>query len=32
MGLQMPLFSVDGDEEARMHQAVDELQLLLAGV
>ena len=30
--LQMALFPVDGDEELGLHQAVDDLQLLLAGV
>ncbi len=28
----MPLLAVDGDEELGLHQGVDDLQLLLAGV
>ena len=30
--LQVPLLAVDGDEELGLHQGVDDLQLLLAGV
>ena len=32
MGLEVPLLAVDGNEEFGLHQGVDDLQLLLAGV
>ena len=32
VGLEVPLLAVDGNEEFGLHQGVDDLQLLLAGV